>query len=31
MIKKGLITRMVPDKGGYWQVNENVDTKAENL
>ncbi|MBP5371339.1 MAG: HTH domain-containing protein [Bacteroidales bacterium] len=29
--QKGLITRIGPDKGGYWQVNENVDTKAENL
>ena len=25
--KKGLISRIGPDKGGYWQVNDNVDTK----
>ena len=31
MGEKGLITRIGPDKGGYWQVNENVDTKTENL
>ncbi|MBR3919905.1 MAG: HTH domain-containing protein [Clostridia bacterium] len=29
--QKGLITRIGPDKGGYWKVNENVDTKTENL
>ena len=27
MSKKGLISRIGPDKGGYWQVNDNVDTK----
>ena len=25
--QKGLISRIGPDKGGYWQVNDNVDTK----
>ena len=25
------INRICPDKGGYWQVNDNVDTKTENL
>ncbi|MBR4114480.1 MAG: HTH domain-containing protein [Bacteroidales bacterium] len=25
--KKGLISRIGSDKGGYWQVNDNVDTK----
>ena len=27
MSKKGLISRIGPDKGGYWQVNDIVDTK----
>ena len=27
--KKGLISRIGPDKGGYWQVNDNVDTKTK--
>ena len=25
--QKGLISRIGPDKGGYWQVNDTVDTK----
>jgi len=25
--QKGLISRIGPDKGGYWQVNDNFDTK----
>ena len=25
--QKGLISRIGPDKGGYWQVKDNVDTK----
>ena len=29
MSKKGLISRIGPDKGGYWQVNDNVDTKTK--